>query len=311
MKMQKNRITYVLHFLTNMVFFCTFVLSTLLLSNRITVMANTIPKSSEAQPYSALSDFVDAVYLMGLKHCEERRRRIRQWAISQNISYIEFNSVSYKDFSLYLPPIPIANVPEEDSVSAGQVACTASHVQIWRQAVERNYSRIIVLEDDVRMTNNLIERFGQLMHDAKQGSIRNGVPWHYIYLRFHPTKFWNGPNQAEKWHGALDIALPGWGTAAYVASYDGIRFLLSTITKYSYPLDVQISRLQEGKDTRGKRFVALHACQVDHHSNSVPGCPENIHELSREERGNCHYSASLAGDVLRGSRFPGALKTGE
>lgn len=167
----------------------------------------------------------------------------------------------------------------------------------------------MILEDDVRPSDYLLNRIPNVILEANEGSrIRKGIRWHFIYLRFQQTL--RDTNRSNRnWSRQVLAASPGWGTAAYILSNAGIRFLLTRVTTYSHPLDVQIERLQMGLDNQGARFVALHACDVNIRGEPKPGCPENIVELSLADRGNCFFSASQAGESLLGGDFPGAKKS--
>lgn len=250
----------------------------------------------------------DAVYVIGMEQCEERWKRARAWSSRSGIAITPLYGTRFDQIDLRQPPIPVVGIPREHEVMAGQVACTTSHIRAWRHAFSRNFSTVIVLEDDVGLSDYLQHRIPRIMFEAKEGSrLRNGFPWHFIYLRFHPM-LPDSTGSKRAWHGQVQIASPGWGTAAYMLSNAGIRFLLTRVTAYSHPLDVQIERLQRGLDTQGAKFVTLHVCDVNFRGNLSAGCPENIVELSPSERGNCFFSASRSGELFKGTDFPGAVQ---
>lgn len=248
---------------------------------------------------------VDAIYVLGMEHCESRWNNMFAWAKENNLTITPIYGAHYQDLDLQNPPIPITGLMESDAVKSGQVACTTTHIKAWRDAFRNNHSRVIVLEDDVRMTAPLMERLPSLLKDADQGSVRRGQPWHYIYLRTFPTVLFD---RYEVWHNDIRVAPPGWGTAAYVASRAGIRYLLTRISSYSFPLDVQIERLQKGYDNEGAQFVALETCGFDEQGRFRVGCSHNIRELSRAQKGNCAYSATQAGKTYTGKQMPGVVK---
>lgn len=278
-------------------------------SNAVPVVTKA-PSETVTSAHVDLSTVFDAVYYIGLKQCGERWRRVLDWAQSHKITITPIFGTPYHEINLFQPPIPILNMPSKHTVTAGQVGCTISHIRVWRHAFEHNYSHIIVLEDDIRMKDSLIQQLPQIRQEADEGSrLRHGRPWHFLYLRLHPTKQNTHLTDSMKWHGRLNLAMPAWGTAAYIASYHGIRFLLTRITAYSYPLDVQIERFVKGLDTQGAVFTALHTCPFDSRGNPKPGCPENTLELGLQERGNCVFSASQAGDRRNATEMPGSIAT--
>lgn len=248
---------------------------------------------------------LEAVYVIGMQQCEQRWNHINTWASEHSIEVTPLYATRYDEIELVNPPIPVTNVPSRAVVSTGEVACTFSHIRAWRHAFARNYSNIIVLEDDVQLTRSLLKRLPRIIHDAYSGSaVRNNLPWHFIFLRVQPTmKYFQ-----DTWHGDLKRAGPGWGSAAYMLSASGIRFLLTRITSYSYPLDVQFERLQRGHGTMSEEFVALHACLVRDNGEFSVGCPENVQELSVSQRGNCAHSGSRLGNRMKGVQLPGTVQ---
>ncbi|KAI0564790.1 Glycosyltransferase 25 [Gracilaria domingensis] len=249
-----------------------------------------------------MNNRLDAIYVIGMRQCEQRWNHIRAWARQENINVTSFYATRFDEINLHKPPIPILGVPENETISGGQVACTVSHIRVWRDAFRKNYSHIVVMEDDVQLTSSLVRRLPQIMLDAHLGSSeRDDMHWHFIYLRIHPTA--NAPFR-ERWFGTLAKAEPGWGSAAYMLSQHGIRFLLTRITSYTFPLDVQLERLQRGEDTLNSKFIALDACLKSEDGKISPGCPENVRELSDELRGNCVHHGSQLGNRLKGSQIP-------
>lgn len=252
-----------------------------------------------------LATLFDAIYVIGLPQCRSRWQHIHAWAAKHAIPITPIYATSFSEIDLHDPPIPITGVPKGKTVTAGQVACTVSHIRAWRQAFAQNYSRVIILEDDIKMTPNLMQRLNIIVDGADLGASKRQQPWHYLYLRMHTID----PLQHHTpWHVHVSQANPGWGTAAYILSSAGIRYLLTRVTTYSFPLDVQIERLQRGLDTQGAPFVALHACRLNEDHSFPQGCPEDIEELPLNKRTNCFQSATAVGASIRGAELPAPLE---
>lgn len=251
----------------------------------------------------SLAGMFDAAYFIGLRRCEARWTSGAAWAERVGLSLTRVEATEFDAMTLTHPPIPVINLPDGAWATAGQIACTASHIRVWRDAWARNLSRILILEDDVRLTDELVSRLPKILRAADAGAAMRDVPWHYVYLRAYATRILDPT--PPPWHASyerLTEAAPAWGTAAYILSHAGIRLLLTRITAYTYPLDVQIEHLQLGLDNGGAPFVALDAC--DYREAGSHGCPENVQELSRAEKGACFYSASQAGGVQPAESWP-------
>ena len=255
---------------------------------------------------SSKHHYPDAIYVIGMKQCTQRWEQVNKWASAKNLSLTLIYGYTYSDIRLQQPPIPITGIRKGEVIMAGQVGCTMSHIKAWRDAFKKRYSAVIILEDDVHMSDSLLKAIPSILKNATEGSKRrHQLPWHYIYLRMQPTEFLES---RQIWYGDLRIANPGWGTASYVASAAGIQYLLTRVTSYSNPLDVQIERFQRGKDTQGAEFIALDACGLNSAGKFPVGCPENINELTIAERGNCFFSASNVGEELQAEQFPGVIR---
>lgn len=263
------------------------------------VMSELINESDGA----SLSGVFDGAYMIGLQRCEERWEAGLRWAARTGLELTQVHATEFDDVSLTHPPIPVINLPNRTWATAGQVGCTASHIRVWRDAFVRNLTRVLVLEDDVHLTDRLVRDMPSLLQAADAGAAIRGVDWHYMYLRAYATHVFD--HLPPPWHPSeprLRYAAPAWGTAAYVLSAAGVRLLLTRITAYTHPLDVQIERLQLGLDTQGARFVALDTC--DPQEKGAHGCPENVQELSHQQKGDCFYSASQAGGFRAANLWP-------
>lgn len=255
-----------------------------------------------------LSSLIDAAYVIGLAGCSNRWANVHAWGDRAGLKLTRVHATEFGRVSLNQPPLPVSDVASGSAVTAGQLACTTSHVRAWRDAYARNASHILILEDDVTPTPSLTSQLPRLLRAADSGVKTRNTEWHLIYLRAYATMLSEYPPPA--WHldaPSLTIAEPSWGTAAYILSRAGVRYLLTRVTSYKRPLDVQIERLQLGKDTMGAApLVALDACAF--RNTGSHGCPENIDELSEKAKGECFYSASQAGfarPALEWPRTPG------
>lgn len=206
-------------------------------------------------------------------------------------------AVDFTSFSPLYPPIPVVYNQEKsrpaDFVTAGQVACTASHRAVWTDALHRNASAIVVLEDDVLLSSGLRTRLPLIIQNAHLGAIARRTKWHWIFLR--RVKMRHLPRQ--HWHGDMSIAAPSWGTAAYVLSRAGVSFMLANIRRYEEPLDLAVARLQRSSLSSG--FVALDACLTQDTRN----CPLNVVEIPLSEQGECAHSTTQSGWRVRVEDF--------
>jgi len=252
-------------------------------------------------------DALDAIYTVGLASCAQRASIMEAVGTHVGLPLTRIEATPFSAVDLAAPPLPVVNVPKGDSVAAGQVGCSHTHLRIWREALARNYSRVVVLEDDVFFTPAALPRVPAILAAADAGAVAAGRPWHMILFRRTALdattreEVWGGDGGgvAKPLGGPLTVSGPAWATAAYALSRAGMHYLLSHVTAYNVPLDVQVSRLH----APGTGFTSLAACN----DLGVSGdCTGAVYELSRAEKGECSYSASQSGSRLDGGAFPNA-----
>lgn len=241
-----------------------------------------------------------AHYVISLPRCRSRIAYRATRALGNRIegqNEIFIPAVDFASFSTRDPPIQVVyNEKKTEAsahVTAGQVACTASHRAAWADALNRNMSASVILEDDVELTPGTKARLASIIRDADLGAKESGRVWHWIYLRRVMLK-----RQSQRdWYGQISLAAPSWGTAAYILSRAGVAFMLNNIKRHEEPLDVAVGRLQE--KSVSNQFVALDACLKD----DDPNCPKNVVEIPLSAQGECAYSTTQSGWRVRADYF--------
>ncbi len=116
---------------------------------------------STQQPARALPSGLDAILVIHASTFVERRRFIEAQMDALGLPY-EF----VLDFDI--PSIPQAlrqRLFKEGVLSAAQQSCALKHWQAHRLVVERQMSRVLVLEDDVILSKNFLPALNGLMHE--------------------------------------------------------------------------------------------------------------------------------------------------
>jgi len=254
----------------------------------------TIVEESSSLLSSATIPF-SRIYVLNRNSCVERWQLMQYKAALYDMPLTRFPATDFSEFTLDDPPISISHAQVagfSTSVTTGQVACTYSHMRIWKDILEHEYPIVMILEDDVFFTKEAVERLPAIMKAVEMGSQLHGKPWHWIFFRRHAV----GDIQHEKvWYtevnssNKITIACPSWGTSAYALSLQGAQFLTQHIQEYIMPLDVQIAHLQE---QFGEEFVTLSACKNG--ADYTAPCPETTEEFP--EKGSCSFSASQMGE---------------
>ena len=55
-----------------------------------------------------------------------------------------------------------------EEINMAEVGCALSHYSVWKDAEEKNFESVLILEDDVRFEADSVERIEQLMREVRQ-----------------------------------------------------------------------------------------------------------------------------------------------
>ncbi|XP_063244837.1 glycosyltransferase 25 family member-like [Bacillus rossius redtenbacheri] len=106
-------------------------------------------------------------------------------------------------------------------MTMGEVGCFLSHYKIWKQVVEQGYSRVMVLEDDIRFEPFFRQKVAGLLAELRDLSLR----WDLVYLGRKRLQ-----ESDEPWvEGSRYLVWAGYSywTLGYLLSHSGARKLLA------------------------------------------------------------------------------------
>lgn len=98
------------------------------------------------------SKFWDAVYVVNLDFRQDRWEEIQKYAKAADLSIERWDATKAADIVIERDRIGI-RVKKQSCI-----ACWSSHIRIYRDALEKGYSRILVLEDDALIPADLYEQ---------------------------------------------------------------------------------------------------------------------------------------------------------
>lgn len=123
--------------------------------------------------------------------------------------------------------------PKCDIVHPGQLGCLLSHIQILKDAQEKKYNSILILEDDVIITKHYNKE------TLKQIKTYTDNTWNLIYLGAGQHKWKN-----IKHIGDYYYAQKSTGTFAYMVHSSFYQILLKEFEKMSKPVDNYLVDIQ-------------------------------------------------------------------
>jgi GR25 family glycosyltransferase involved in LPS biosynthesis len=114
----------------------------------------------------------------------------------------------------------------------GMIGCGLSHLFVWKDAINKNYKNILVLEDDVFFTDDFNEYFLNVIKEVPED-------YDILYLGYK-DKICNPPkdcsfNYVYKPYFPLNLH-------AYIVSNKGLKKLVNLINKIDYHIDWLINR---------------------------------------------------------------------
>ncbi|EYB85115.1 hypothetical protein Y032_0304g1923 [Ancylostoma ceylanicum] len=166
---------------------------------------------------------VDKIYLINLKRRPERRARMEKIfeILGVDATYWEATDGQelpgdfiYELLPGYLDPF------HKRPMKAGEIGCFLSHYRIWQDVVRLGLSRVIVFEDDLRFTDDGLERIKEALEDLDGSKME----WDLIYLGRKKQA-----DQEETWvpqHRHLSTVGYSYWTLGYILSNEGARRLL-------------------------------------------------------------------------------------
>jgi len=249
------------------------------------------PKASPITGVTTFRDVFDKIYIMNMDQCVERWEMTKKYANAIGIDVHRWPAYQAKKEEIMDPPdgISTRNL-QHDYIAAGALGNCISHRRIWRDVIDKGYRRVLVLEDDVFLTNRTWLMLPDLFRLIDEAREIHQKEWHYVFFRrnairnVRDEKVWSMSPSGHP----VTIAGPSWGTAAYALNQAGAQLLYNEYSEFKWPVDVQMAELAK----RNRDFISLSACNNDEFKSL---CPENVLEYTKEEKGTCGGSGTQQG----------------
>lgn len=206
----------------------------------------------------------DKIYILSLRKDKDRRDKVSNRLAQINLEYEFFDAYDGSLFDHIWQKLdnPIFT-------NANYVACALSHLAIYKDAINNNYNKILILEDDV------------IPHIDYNNLINLNIPQEYdlLYLGFIPLTddcvFWSYNIFNDRFiDNNIFKAKNLWGLYAYSPS---IEIMQEAVEKYSAGFPMEIDRwFVEDVQKREKSYGITPQlfCHDITHSNNT-GCIDN------------------------------------
>ena len=105
--------------------------------------------------FQPLNEYFDKIYVVTLKRATDRQEMIREHLEGLHYDFfwgqdkLELDIPTLKAEAIYDEKLAIAHSRYNKPMTPGQIGCACSHVKIYEDIIKNNYSRVLILEDDV------------------------------------------------------------------------------------------------------------------------------------------------------------------
>ncbi|XP_061490043.1 procollagen galactosyltransferase 2 isoform X2 [Rhineura floridana] len=127
----------------------------------------------------------DEIFMINLKRRKDRRDRMLRTLYEQEISVKLVEAVDGKALNtsqlkaLNIDMLPGYQDPYSLRVlTRGEIGCFLSHYYIWKEVMDRELEKILVIEDDVRFEHQFKKKLTKLMDDIERAQL----DWELIYI---------------------------------------------------------------------------------------------------------------------------------
>ena len=187
------------------------------------------------------------IWVLNLKRSPKRRQFMEHQLTSFGLDFEFINAIdgyhlSEKDLAKYSKEQTVKIIGRE--LSCTEIGCALSHLLVYHRMVREEIDEVLVLEDDIRITQTLLEIL------KRRDQFPNDYEW--ISFQTTATKYPIGKRIYGK-HRACKFLFPAESLLAYLITRKGAQKLL----RYAYPI-----RMPSDCLTSRKRLTGLVAYGV-------------------------------------------------
>lgn len=135
------------------------------------------------EKFAALNQFFNHIYVITLQRATQRHENIKKDLDGLNYSF--FFGADKKNFSIeeleqqgiYNEGLAIEAHRYNKPMNGGQIGCAWSHKLVHEDMLEKGYQKVLILEDDVTVTEEGLARFSDIINELPPD-------WELLYLDY-------------------------------------------------------------------------------------------------------------------------------
>ena len=182
------------------------------------------------------------IFIINLKKDIDKRKHMEALCKQHALSYQFTDAVYGKELSasvlstVYKKEESIYAVGRE--LAKGEIGCALSHLNIYKQMLEENIDKAIILEDDILIEDN----FSSIISSIDKFPDN----WEVILLGYNtgvrkdkatPSSFWD-QTQITPHHNIVRLIQTAFGTHAYLLNLQGAKRLIEQLHIIKKPIDL-------------------------------------------------------------------------
>nr|XP_017821500.3 procollagen galactosyltransferase 2 isoform X3 [Callithrix jacchus] len=170
----------------------------------------------------------DEIFMINLKRRKDRRDRMLRTLYEQEIEVKIVEAVDGKALntsqlkSLNIEMLPGYRDPYSSRpLTRGEIGCFLSHYSVWKEVIDRELEKTLVIEDDVRFEHQFKKKLMKLMDDIDQAQL----DWELIYIGRKRMQVKEPEKAVPNVENLVEADYSYW-TLGYVISLEGAQKLV-------------------------------------------------------------------------------------
>lgn len=181
------------------------------------------------------------VFVVNLQRDHEKKAHMVSIAQANNVELEFIDAVYGKDLS----QAQVDDIYDESlsqkalgrGLSRGELGCALSHLSIYQKMVEQNIQEALILEDDVDLSNDLVNVLGATSNFPADWEVMLfGYYSETATERISMANFW-GRTKVTPSHQAVRLVELAFGTHGYMINRRGAEKLVNILSKIVKPID--------------------------------------------------------------------------
>ena len=130
-----------------------------------------------------LNSFFDHIYVITLQRAINRQQQIKMDLNGLNYTFFfgadknDFNMETLKETGVYNEAFAIKNHRYKKPMRDGQLGCSWSHRMVYEDMLAKGYTKVLILEDDVKLNTDFLHIFPTAMAELP-------ADWELLYLDY-------------------------------------------------------------------------------------------------------------------------------